>query len=131
MVTRRRKALGEKGELAAMNFLAGQGYRIVERNWRGRRGELDIIASDGGCLVFVEVRTRASPGFGEACESVGPQKRRRLIACAVEYIIMILDEGRRTGNGIPREYRFDVITVFYFSPGEPEIVHYKDAFGRK
>ncbi|MGE5575968.1 MAG: YraN family protein [Syntrophothermus sp.] len=129
-MTRRRKALGEKGELAAACFLAGQGYRIVERNWRGRGGELDIIALDGGCLVFVEVRTRASPGFGEAGESVGPEKRRRLIACAVDYLCHLKEEGRRIRDGIPREYRFDVITVFYYSPEDLEIVHYKDAFGR-
>ncbi|MGC8781941.1 MAG: YraN family protein, partial [Anaerolineae bacterium] len=87
-----RRAIGKQGEDRAVAYLEQLGYAILARNWRTRRGELDIVARDGECLVFVEVRTRrsgrraAAPALGAAEESVTPRKQRQLAAMADEYL---------------------------------------------
>lgn len=74
-----RTARGRSGEDAAATLLEARGYEIVARNWRGGRGELDLICRVGKLLVFVEVRTtRSSAGFGMAVESLRPSKLYRL-----------------------------------------------------
>ena len=69
-----RQALGAFGERVAAAHLEAKGYRILERNYRRREGEIDIVAVSGGCLVFVEVRTRRGKERGSAVESVSPAK---------------------------------------------------------
>lgn len=81
-----RRSLGRAGEDLAVRALAERGYIVVERNWRCLLGELDIIARDGECLVFVEVRTRRGGWRGAAADSVGPRKRARLAALADAYL---------------------------------------------
>jgi len=66
-----------------------EGLTIVARNFRTRFGEIDLIAKEGGTLVFVEVRLRSSPGFGGALESITAQKRGRMIAAARGYLATI------------------------------------------
>jgi len=96
-------AVGRAGEEAAAVFLAGQGYQILARNVRFRGGEIDLVAEKTGVLVFVEVKTRASLGFGTAAEAVTPQKQRQLIRLAAQYL---------AASGRPeRPCRFDVVTV--------------------
>jgi len=74
-----RRALGQFGENLAAKHLEAQGYRIVARNWRqGRHGEIDLVALDGQCLVFVEVKTRSTDAFGPPAEAVGRAKLARL-----------------------------------------------------
>jgi putative endonuclease len=70
--------LGRWGEQAAADYLTGRGWVILERNWRCRDGELDIVAMDGPVVVVCEVKTRTSRTAGSALESVTPRKLRRL-----------------------------------------------------
>ena len=80
-----RRALGAFGERLAAAHLESKGYRILERNYRRREGEIDIVATRGGCLVFVEVRTRRGEERGSAVESVSLAKRARLAALVEAY----------------------------------------------
>ncbi|MBL8472912.1 MAG: YraN family protein [Rhodocyclaceae bacterium] len=99
---------GRAAENLAAQHLTRQGLVVVERNWRARGGELDLVCRDGATLVFVEVRLRANAAYGGALESIGATKRRRLISAAEQYLtqypahqcrfdVVLLDgvEGRR------------------------------------
>lgn len=99
-----RKKLGDFGERAAAAHLARQGYVIVERQWRGTGGELDLVARDGGTLVFVEVRTRRGGASGTAAESVGRAKQARLITLAYGYL-------EAHGLAPEADWRIDVVAV--------------------
>ncbi len=101
MTSRRR--LGEFGERVAVQHLEAAGYRIVERNFRTREGEIDIIAERDCVLAFVEVRTRRGVALGTAAESVTPAKQRRLVALAEAY-------GQDRAH-LPAERRIDVIAL--------------------
>jgi len=81
-----RKKLGAKGEEIAVRYLKSRGYRIVERNYRIRLGEIDIIAEQGDDLVFIEVKTRSDGIFGSPFESITTQKQKQLSKVALEYI---------------------------------------------
>lgn len=123
----RRRALGAQGEARAASYLERLGYTILARNWRTRRGELDIIARDGECLVFVEVRTRrvgreaAGPTFGAPEESVSPRKQLQLAAMAAEYLFQMPWDGPQ---------RIDVIAVELAADGSVgRLMHYRDAVG--
>lgn len=99
-----RTALGRVGEDEAARHLTGLGYRIVARNVRYHRfGELDIVAEEKGCLIFVEVKTRTGNGYGTAAEAVTPAKQRQLTRLAQLYL------SGKGGEG--RHCRFDVVTV--------------------
>ncbi|MDI9570315.1 MAG: YraN family protein [Pseudomonadota bacterium] len=118
-MTRDRISAGRRGEELAAAFLARAGYAILDRNWRCPLGELDIVARDGGTLVFVEVRTRRSARFGAPEESVGFSKRRKLSRLATFYI-------HRYGLfDVPA--RFDVAAV-HLLPSGPEVELIRDAF---
>lgn len=77
---------GVKAEAIAAAFLEARGLAIVARNVRSRFGEIDLVASEGGTLVFVEVRLRRSQGFGGAPASITAGKRSRLVAAAETYL---------------------------------------------
>jgi len=77
---------GRRAEALAAAFLEGRGLAIVERNFRCRRGEIDIIARDGPTLVFVEVRLRSRQDYGGAAASITAAKRSRLAAAALFYL---------------------------------------------
>ena len=81
-----RIALGARGEAAARAYLQRRGYAIHAANYRCRWGEIDIVASQDGVLVFVEVRTRRGESFGSPQESVTPRKRERLVLTAQHYL---------------------------------------------
>ena len=110
-----RKDIGDQAEAAAARLLVGKGLRIVEKNFRCKTGEIDLIAEDGETLVFVEVRARSSSGFGTAAETVGPAKRRKIIKTAQFYL-----QSRGLGE---RAARFDVVA---FDGGQAE--HIPGAF---
>jgi putative endonuclease len=114
---------GAEAEEAACEFLEKTGIRVIERNFRARGGEIDIVGRQGDVLVFVEVRCRMEEEFGCPEESVGFPKRRKIVAAAREYI-----------GGIPtsswREARFDVIALVGAGPGAV-IRHYPSAFDAK
>ncbi|MBF8267397.1 MAG: rnhB [Dehalococcoidia bacterium] len=97
------KRLGDAGEMAARGYLQGKGYTILETNFRSPYGEVDVVAQEGDCLVFVEVRTRAGNDFGRPEESITPSKERRLIATAETYI--------QSRPGLPSQWRIDLVAV--------------------
>jgi putative endonuclease len=80
------QSFGKEGEQAAEKFLLGQGYKILARNFRTRFGEIDIIAKDGDCLVFAEVKARSGSGYGLPEEAVTAAKQRHLIAASQIYL---------------------------------------------
>lgn len=77
-----KKAIGAFGEQQAAEFLTQKGLRIIERNFRVKGGEIDLICRDGASTVFVEVRLRKNKDFGGAAASITPTKQRRLILAA-------------------------------------------------
>jgi putative endonuclease len=79
-------ATGAANEDVAETYLRRRGYRIIERNFKTKIGELDIIAREGGALCFVEVRSRATTAFGDAIESVDHVKRARVSRMAQLYL---------------------------------------------
>jgi len=82
-----RKGLGARGESLAAEYLQEQGYTVLARNWRlSRLGEIDIVAREGGCLVFVEVKTRRNRTYGLPEESLTRTKQVRLLSLAQEYL---------------------------------------------
>jgi putative endonuclease len=98
-----RRDLGAFGERVAAAHLEAKGYRIRARNFRCREGEIDIVAEDGDCLVFVEVRTRRGDAFGTPAESVTAAKERRLLTVARAYLQEHID--------VPPNQRIDVVGV--------------------
>ncbi len=114
--------LGRYGEDLAAGHLAAAGMRVLARNWRCPRGELDVVALDvDGTVVFVEVKTRSSVRFGEPAEAVTPVKARRIRGLALSWLADHPQPGRR---GV----RFDVVTIVR-APGEPPVVrHLREAF---
>ena len=119
-MTMARLHTGREGEEAAVHFLRGKGYRIIERNFRCPCGEMDIVARHGDVLVFVEVRSRRSHNFGLPLESIGPVKQRKLSRIALFYLqkYHLLDACKA---------RFDVVGVRIGTTG-PEIELVQDAF---
>ncbi|MFL6138013.1 MAG: YraN family protein [Frankiaceae bacterium] len=102
-------AVGRFGEDVAAEFLQRAGLRIVQRNWRCREGELDIVARDGDELVFCEVKARSGNGFGSPVEAVTPAKVRRLRLLAARWLAE--DRGAGSlGRGCST-VRFDVVGV--------------------
>lgn len=94
---------GLAGEDMAIRTLKRNGYKIVERNYRSRLGEIDVIAEDHGCLVFVEVKKRNSARFGEAVYAVNEKKKQHLINAALFYMKAHDCFGKRA--------RFDVVGI--------------------
>jgi putative endonuclease len=119
-LTEQRQTLGKWGEEQAARFLCRQGMKIVERNLRTPLGEIDIIARQKKTLVFIEVKTRRSTGFGTPQEAVGPTKQRQILRAANWYL-----NERRLRNLQPR---FDVIAVRCIGD-QARIEHIADAFG--
>lgn len=94
---------GLRGEEMAIKTLKSKGYKIVERNHRNRLGEIDVIAEEGGCLVFVEVKNRNTALFGEALCSIDERKKRHLVRAALLYMKM--------HHCFNKSVRFDVIGI--------------------
>ena len=123
-----RRALGALGERLAADHLRRAGYEIVDRNFRTRFGELDIVAAGERCLVFCEVKTRVRGrgGGNDPFDSIGHAKRRRLRAIAAQWLV-----ERRPAVGCPSEpdLRFDAIGVSISpSGGLLALDHLEDAF---
>lgn len=114
------RELGRIGEDLACDHLRGKGYEIVERGFKVLRGELDIVARDGGTLVFVEVKTRADEAHGRPEESVTPAKQRQLRRLAQGYLML------RAAGEVP--CRFDVVAIRYRGPDDVRLEHFTDAF---
>ena len=110
---------GAHGEAIASMVLAKRGYRIVERNFRSRWGELDVVAYDGATLVFVEVKARRGARFGEPAYAVDRRKQRRLVRLAQQYLVR-----RKLGEPL---CRFDIVVVDE-RPGGPWVEVIANAF---
>jgi len=109
---------GMKGQLEAENFLRSKNYRIIERNYRIRTGEIDLIAEDNGYVVFIEVKYRKGLDLGFPAESVTYYKQQKIIKTALFYIA--------NKKLINRDYRFDVLEVLEMD--EITINHIENAF---
>ena len=108
---------GVDAEAMAAAFLERRGLTIVTRNYQCRLGEIDLVARDGGTTVFVEVRKRASSGFGGAAASITTAKRRKLLKAARHYISRL---------AATPQCRFDALLI----EGEPPRIEWiRDAFG--
>jgi putative endonuclease len=107
---------GSLGENLAAQFLIGKGFRVVARNYRCRRAEIDLIVQRKDWLIFVEVKTRNSNAYGEPESFVDALQRKLIYDAAEEYIYK---------TGWQGNIRFDIVSV---KPGiVPEIVHFEDA----
>jgi putative endonuclease len=102
-MTHGRQALGARGERLAARWYVERGYRILDRNWRCRDGELDLVVADGRRVVFCEVKARASHAFGTPAEAVTTAKQRRVRRLAAAWI--------EQADPRPAQVRFDVVSV--------------------
>ncbi len=114
-----RKRAGDRGERLALEYLVGKGYSLVERNYRTRFGEIDLILRSGTTLVFVEVKLRRGSGFGDPLESVTPRKQATIRTLAEGYIADREPDFE--------DARFDVVGILETEGGR-EIQHIEDAF---
>ena len=120
MAGRARDAVAAYGERVAARHLVTEGMQILDRNWRCRHGEIDIVARDADSLVFCEVKTRRGAGFGAPVEAVVAAKARRLRRLAAQWLA-VNDEHAP-------EIRFDVIGVVPRRAGAASVEHLRGAF---
>jgi putative endonuclease len=115
-----RAALGAYGERVAERALTDAGLTVLDRNWRCRDGELDLVAREGDALVFCEVKTRTGSGFGLPAEAVTWVKRRRLRVLASAWLA--------AHDQHAPDLRFDVVGVQVPAAGLPRVTHLRNAF---
>lgn len=114
-----RQSFGRLGEDLACEELRRRGYAVTDRRYRTRHGEIDIVAREGGDIVFVEVKARASGEFGGSAAAVTAMKQRRVARMAADYL------ARRAL--LDKPCRFDVVTID-FAGGTPRVEVYTHAF---
>ena len=102
-MTQERLKFGREGESAALRFLKKKGYRILEKNFRSKVGEIDIIAEQDGVIVFVEVKARADHEFGHPLNALTPAKQKKIIQTAQSFL------ARKRISDKPM--RFDVVAL--------------------
>ena len=107
--TKHRKKLGQWGENVAAHHLEAKGYEIVERNWRCRQGEIDLVARTGQAWVFVEVKTRRGRSRGTPEEGLTPRKSRQLLALGEIYTAV---------HNLDVDWRIDLVAVELDSQGK-------------
>jgi len=110
--------LGKKGEELAVDFLQKNNYKILDRNWRYKKAEVDIITLKNDVLAVIEVKTRSSNYFGNPQDFVNPKKIQLLVEAINEYV---------TSKDLDVEVRFDIIAILK-NGNTFEIEHLKDAF---
>ena len=110
---------GTKGEKIAENFLQTKGYKILYRNWKWEKKEVDLVAELDDMLVFVEVKTRSAAYFGFPEDAVGPAKQDYLKTAAEEFLYRYPQYEK---------IRFDIVSVLTQNGAIKEIVHFEDAF---
>jgi putative endonuclease len=116
-----RRWFGSRSERAAGRYLRGQGFRIVERNYTCPLGEIDLVAVEGGCIVFVEVRSTGTDDPDRPAASVDETKQRRLTQLALHYL--------QKHGLLGQPARLDVLAISWpEGRREPRIVHYRQAF---
>jgi putative endonuclease len=120
MDDRERKEAGAEGEAAALAHLKRAGLKLIARNYRCKAGEIDLVMLDGGVLVLIEVRYRATGAYGGAAASVTWRKQRRIITAARHLLLTRADLRRYPA-------RFDVVAITAGAPA-PEVRWIKAAF---
>ena len=115
-----RIALGAYGERVAVRALTDAGLQVLDRNWRCRGGELDLVAREGSALVFCEVKTRRGDGFGHPVEAVTVPKQRRLRTLARAWLAAHDEHAP--------DLRFDVVGVLVPRSGPARVLHLRNAF---
>jgi putative endonuclease len=110
--------LGQKGEKIAAEFLVYNGYRVLHKNWRYLKGELDLVVTDGTTLVVVEVKTRSSYYFGDPEESINHKKLKQIFDAADRYMEVYQ---------VQMEIRYDIISIIFHGDSWT-IDHIPDAF---
>ena len=120
-MSQQRISIGKQGEQLAQEYIRQQGYTLLEKNFRCKVGELDLIAKDRHMVVFLEVRTKTSTAYGPAYNSVTPHKQRQVKRVALFYIAQ--------HNLVNTQFRFDVIGIT-LNPqsGEHRLDHIQNAF---
>ncbi len=114
-----RRALGAQGEALAAQWYEDHGYEVLDRNWRRREGEVDLIVRQGKTVAFCEVKTRSSDRFGTGAESVLEAKQRRIRRLAARWLSELTPASGRTRVDV----RFDVVSI---TAGTVEVI--EDAF---
>ena len=112
--------LGAHGERIAAAYLVDAGLRLLDRNWRCRQGELDLVAREGDALVFCEVKTRRGTGYGHPVEAVTPRKQARLRVLAQRWLAAHDEHAP--------DLRFDVVGVLRRAGGPALVTHLRGAF---
>jgi putative endonuclease len=115
-----RRWLGDRGERAAAKYLQQQGLRILVRQMCNQFGEIDLIALEGDCIVFVEVKSRQWSPDASPAEAVTRDKQRQITRAALAWL-------KRRG-WLERRSRFDVVAIIWRTQGPPLITHYRQAF---
>ena len=111
---------GRLGERAAKRYLKKVGLKFLTANFVGKHGEIDLIFRDGDCLVFVEVKTRASENWTRPAAAVNTAKKRKIIRTAKEYLKQLDDRNVK--------YRYDIVEVLWAEGDPGEIRHLVNAF---
>ncbi|MFN8353508.1 MAG: YraN family protein [Spirosomataceae bacterium] len=111
--------IGQKGEALAAELLVGKGFVIIEKNYRFKKAEIDLIAQKDSLLVFVEVKTRTNVTFGMPEEFVSKHKIQLITMAAEEYTYQ---------HKWHQSIRFDIVAVVVKPNGETEVEHFEDAF---
>ena len=120
-MTRHRQLLGAAGEARAADWYVEQGYTVLDRNWRRREGEIDLVLARAGHLVFCEVKTRSGDGYGSPFDAVTQGKRRKLRRLGLLWL------AQPHVRGFPR-MRFDVVGVLWRPGEELTVDHRVEAF---
>lgn len=121
-MTQERLQFGREGESAALKFLKKKGYRILEKNFRSKVGEIDIIAEQDGMIVFVEVKARKNHEFGHPFNAITPAKQKKIIDTAQSFIV------RKRISGKPMRFDVVALTSDPESPDSWEIELLENAF---
>jgi len=117
------KKLGNDGENTACLFLETKGYKIIEKNYRANRKEIDIIAQKDGYIIFAEVKTRSSKIYGTPSESVNIKKQQNIISAAKQFFL------KSENSYSELQPRFDVIEIYRDSKTKKDYVrHIEGAF---
>lgn len=116
---KRNLELGKLGQELAENFLTDSGYKILQRNYKTKLGEIDLIAKDRDTLCFIEVKTRSSLNFGLPQEAVNIFKQNQISKTALMFL--------KSKNLMNKNSRFDVVSIYYQN-NEPKIDLIKNAF---
>ncbi len=115
-----RRALGARGEAIAADWYEARGYAVLDRNWRCRDGELDLVLEGHGAVVFSEVKTRSSDAFGIGAEAVTRDKQMRIRRLSARWLA---EHDRRAPS-----LRFDVVSILVPRDGSPTVQVYEAAF---